>query len=104
MKTDEWRTIKVSNNKILVDGFFRTDIDPHFIGNDLREPKACPTLSPCRGLMQGMAVPPTRTRLKESARKIRFGGRTNIVPRLASTSVWAMKLVFDTASLSHIGS
>jgi len=46
LKTDEWRTIKVSNNKILVDGFFRTDIDPHFIGNDLREPKACTNIEP----------------------------------------------------------
>ena len=36
----------MSNNKIFVDGFFRTDIDPLFIGNDLREPKSCTNIAP----------------------------------------------------------
>ncbi len=46
LKTDQYRKIKVSNNKIFVDGLFRTDVDPLFIGNALREPNACADIAP----------------------------------------------------------
>lgn len=46
LKSDKYRKIKVSNNKIFVDGLFRTDIDPLFIGNALREPHACADIAP----------------------------------------------------------
>lgn len=46
LRTDEYRKIKVSDNKIFVDDLFRSDIDPLFVGNGFREPKNCSDTMP----------------------------------------------------------
>ena len=46
LKTDKYRPIKVSNNKIYVDGLFRSDVDPMYVGNGLNAPSTCLNIAP----------------------------------------------------------
>ncbi|CAE6922516.1 unnamed protein product [Symbiodinium natans] len=46
LRTDKYRKIKVQNDKIYIDDFFRSDVDPNYLGNGLRQPDNCSDIPP----------------------------------------------------------
>lgn len=46
LKSDRYRKIKVRGNKIFIDDFFRSDVDPAYLGNGLRQPDTCTDIPP----------------------------------------------------------
>ena len=41
MACQNWQPAQVKNNKIFIDDFFRSDVDPNYVGNGLRTPDMC---------------------------------------------------------------